>query len=412
MTSRERILSALNHKQPDRLPVDLGCHPSSGINVYAYINLRKYLGLEPRTIYMHDVVQQCVFPDDDILEMFGADAITLGRNFREDEGYWKGFSWPGGVDVKIPAFADVRYIGDDLWLYNSKGSPIGCRKSTSPYIEQTVWPRAGDMSTDFSNLEDQLHEVLWFEIGWPPFPLGFEGDDLKKRIDTAKSLRDETDKAVYTMFGGSTLDATQHVFRMDNALMHYALEPDLIRAFLENLLEIYMENLKLCLDSCGDYIDILGFSDDLGMQTGPQISPEMYRDLFKPFHIALWGFVKKYKPHIKIKLHCCGGVEPLIRDLIDAGVDAINPVQISAAGMDLAKLKREYGKDITFWGGGCDTQSVLPNASPQEVKDHVRRNIEVMFKDGGYVFQQVHNILHNIKPENIVAMYEAVREYQ
>jgi uroporphyrinogen decarboxylase len=143
------------------------------------------------------------------------------------------------------------------------------------------------------------------------------------------------------------------------------------------------------------------------MQTGPLISPRMYRQFFKPRHALMWQTAKRLA-NVKVLLHCCGGVRQLLPDLIDAGLDAINPVQISCAGMDAAGLKRDFGSEITLWGGGCDTQTILPNGTPQQVAEHVRRQIDILQPGGGFVFQQVHNIMANVPPENIVAMFAAV----
>jgi uroporphyrinogen decarboxylase len=161
----------------------------------------------------------------------------------------------------------------------------------------------------------------------------------------------------------------------------------------------------------GDCIDIIKFGDDLGMQSGPQVSPKMYREFFKPRHKLMWTRAKQLA-NVKVMLHCCGGVRELLPDLIDAGLEAINPVQISCAGMDAAGLKAEFGKDMVFWGGGCDTQAILPNASPVEVRRHVKEQVRTLSPGGGFVFQQVHNILANVPPQNVVAMFEAARQDQ
>jgi uroporphyrinogen decarboxylase len=151
--------------------------------------------------------------------------------------------------------------------------------------------------------------------------------------------------------------------------------------------------------------------DDLGMQTGPMISPQMYRELFFPRHRKLYQRIKE-KSDMKVFLHSCGEISEFIPDLIEAGVDIINPVQTNTAGMEPARLKREFGRDIVFWGGGVDTQHVLPNGSPEEVRREVRRNAEIFMKDGGFVFSQVHNILAGVPAENIVSMYDAVNRME
>jgi uroporphyrinogen decarboxylase len=163
----------------------------------------------------------------------------------------------------------------------------------------------------------------------------------------------------------------QFMYRNDQFLMLLAGEPDRAHRFLDKVVELHLANLERFLGAVGQHIDIILFGDDLGMQTGPQISPAMYRRFFKPRHKLLWNRAKQLAP-VKVMLHCCGGVRQLLPDLIEAGLDAINPVQITCRGMDAAGLKRDFGKDMVFWGGGCDTQNVLPGRSPIQVRDHVR----------------------------------------
>jgi len=179
---------------------------------------------------------------------------------------------------------------------------------------------------------------------------------------------------------------------------------------LDRLTEAHLANLERVLPVLDGLIDIIVFGDDLGMQTGPQISPKMYRELFKPRHAAMWKRAKELAD-VKVMLHCCGGVRELLDDLIDAGLDAINPVQISCKGMDPEGLKRDFGRRITFWGGGCDTHQTLAFGTPAQIKEHVRQLIQILAPGGGFVFQQVHNVLADVPPENIVAMFEAAYEF-
>jgi uroporphyrinogen decarboxylase len=190
-------------------------------------------------------------------------------------------------------------------------------------------------------------------------------------------------------------------------MMMLAAEPKKAHAFLDELMEIHLENLDGFLGAVGEFIDIILFGDDLGMQTGPMISPQMYCEFFKARHAVLWNRAKQLAD-VKVMLHCCGGVRELLAHLIEAGLDAINPVQISCRGMDAAELKAEFGKDITFWGGGCDTRDILANGTPEQVARHVREQVAILRPGGGFVFQQVHNILANVPPANIVAMFDAV----
>ncbi|MCF7855451.1 MAG: hypothetical protein K9N51_11685 [Candidatus Pacebacteria bacterium] len=170
-----------------------------------------------------------------------------------------------------------------------------------------------------------------------------------------------------------------------------------------------MANLEKWQTAVGPYIDSVLFGDDLGGQTGPLMSPDMYRKLYKPYHREMWTRVKELAPHVKIQLHSCGGIEPLLSDLADAGLDIVNPVQITCRGMDAQALKQKHGTRLTLWGGGCDTREVLPHGTPEQVRNHVREQAQILGAGGGFVFQQVHNILADVPPANIVAMFDELR---
>jgi len=175
----------------------------------------------------------------------------------------------------------------------------------------------------------------------------------------------------------------------------------------DKLVEVHLDGLDRLLPALGDNADLISLGDDLGMERGLLFSPKMYRRFFKPRHKLIIDHIKRLSPNLKVFLHSCGSIYSLLGDLVEVGVEVINPVQISAKDMEPAKLKREFGADLTFWGGGCDTQAILPRATPEQVKDHVRRNIDAFAPGGGFVFAQVHNILAEVPAANIVAMYEA-----
>jgi uroporphyrinogen decarboxylase len=287
------------------------------------------------------------------------------------------------------------------------------------YFEQLNYPFIdGD---DLAGIPRAYEESMWTAsvLAAPPGPAGAGPDGPRRLAEGARRLRASTDRAIIGLFGGNLLEAGQFLYRNDNFFMLLAGEPDRAAAFMDKLVEMHMENLRRFLGAVGDFIDIIVFGDDLGMQTGPQISPEMYRRLFKPRHKTMWEAAKKRapagrggepgRPPVRVMLHSCGGVRELLPDLIDAGMDAMNPVQITCEGMEAAGLKKDFGKDIVFWGGGCDTREVLRSGTPREVKDHVRRQVDVLARGGGFVFQQVHNILAGVPPANIVAMFDAVR---
>lgn len=406
MTSRERVLASMNHHEPDRVPVDLSGHRSSGISSIAYPELRAALGLAPRSVDVYDPIQQLAICHDDVLDSLGIDTVELGRAFCLDDKWWRDWVLPDGTPCRMPAWIDLEREGTD-WILKAPSGRATARMPLGSYVfDQVYWPFL-DGDDDLSRLEELFPEMAWSGLRAPPGP-SLSGPE--EFAATARSFRAKTDRAILGLFGGSLLETGQGFYRMDNFLMILAEDPQRAHRFLDALLEIHLRNLERFLNAVGEHIDIIGFSDDLGAQNSPQISPRMYREFFKPRHAEMWARAKKLA-NVKVMLHCCGAVRPLLPDLIDAGLDAINPVQISCRGMEAEGLKRDFGKDLTFWGGGCDTQSVLPRATPAQVREHVLRQCEVMAKDGGFVFQQVHNIMANVPAENIVAMYAAVSEY-
>lgn len=408
-TSRQRVLDALTINQPDKVPVDFGGHRSSGINAEAYRKLRQYLDLPERPIKVYDMVQQLALVDEDVLDRFGVDTIDLGRGFCLNEKDWKPWTLTDGTECLIPAYIDVRRKGENWELYH--GSPhrsIGIQKPGMHFFDQTYWPYLNGVPDDLSKLSDAIDSMLWGAIPTPP---NLAEVDDRALSQGAKALRGSTDRAMIGLFGGSLFEIPQTICRNDNFLMLIAAEPDTTNRLLDALLEIHLKNLEGYLKAAGSFIDIILFSDDLGMQSGPMISPKMYRDFLKPRHSILWKRAKELAPNIKVMLHCCGGIRPLLDDLIDAGLDAVNPVQTSCTGMEPAGLKRDFGNQLCLWGGGCDTQAILPNATPGEVRQHVLDRLEILAPGGGFVFQQVHNIMADVPPENIVAMFDAVREF-
>ncbi len=407
MTPRERVLAALNHQESDRVPVDFSGHRSSGISAIAYGKLREYLGLPPRKVRVYDPIQQMAVVDEDVLDRFGIDTIELGRGFALDDAQWEDWTLPDGTPCQIPVWVKPE-PGEGGWVLRAKnGKTIARMPAGVLYFEQCYYPFAEE--ADLDKVRDALDECMWTSIASPPGPLVAGPEGRQRLIDGAKALRRKTDRAILGLFGGNLLETGQFLFRNDNFLMLLAGDPQKAHRFLDILVEIHLQNLEAFLGAVGDSIDIIVFGDDLGMQKGPQMSPKMYREFFKPRHSILWHRAKELA-NVKVMLHCCGGVRPLLRDLIEAGLDAINPVQISCNGMEPQALKNDFGKDITFWGGGCDTQYFLPESTPQEIRNHVKEMVKIWRPDGGFVFQQVHNILANVPPENIVAMFDAIHD--
>ena len=406
LTSRERVLAALNHQEPDRIPIDLSGHRSSGIAAMAYARLRDYVGLPKRPIRVYDPVQQLAIVDEDVLQQFHVDTIELGRAFALEDKYWTEWILPDGTPCLMPTWAKPDRDHEDWVLRSKPNRRIIARMPAGVwYFEQVNFPFLE--REDLSRVEAELSECMWSAVASPPGPITAGPDGERILTEGARQLRRQTARAIIGLFGGNLLELGQWFYRNDNFLMLLAGEPERAHKFLDKLMEIHLRNLERFLRAVSEHIDIILFGDDLGMQSGPQVSPAMYREYFKPRERTMWQMVKQRAPHLKIQLHCCGGVRELLPDLIDAGLDAINPVQITCRGMDPGGLKRDFGSRLTFWGGACDTREVLINGTPALVRDHVRRQIEIWRPGGGFVFQQVHNILADVPPANVVAMYDA-----
>ncbi|MGD8499950.1 MAG: uroporphyrinogen decarboxylase family protein [Phycisphaerales bacterium] len=400
ITSRERVLAALEHRQTDRVPIDFSGHRSSGIAAIAYPKLRKYLGLPPKPIRVYDVIQQLAIVDEDVLDRFGVDTIELGRGFALDEKSWSTWTLPDGTPCLVPAWTQIER-DEGRWVIRSRSGKVFAQMPDGTlYFEQTYYPFA--QQDDLQAIAEALDESMWTSVAAPPGPI-----DSQALREGARRLRQSTDLAIIGLFGGNLFEIGQFLYRNDQFMMLLAGEPQHAHRFLDKLMEIHLANLERFLGAVGEHIDIILFGDDLGMQTGPMISPQMYCEFFKPRHKLLWTRAKELAD-VKVMLHCCGGVRELIPHLIEAGLDAINPVQISCSGMSAAELKAEFGSELTFWGGGCDTRDILPNGTPEQIAEHVKQQVKILSSDGGFVFQQVHNILANVPPENVAAMFDAV----
>jgi len=405
VTSRERVLAALNHEEPDRPPIDLSGHRSSGLAAIVYPKLREALGLPPKPVRVYDPVQQLAIVDEDVLERFHVDTVELGRGFALADEDWADWTLPDGTPCQMPVWALPERERGRWVLRSASGRVIGAMPDGALYFEQTCYPFCEGLAPNA--VVEAMDETMWCAVASPPGPLvsGPEGD--ARLAEGARKLRESTDRAIIGLFGGNLIEMGQYFWRNDVFLTLLCAEPETIHVFLDKLVAVHLVALERFLTAAGPYIDVVLFGDDLGMQFGPQISPEMYRAFFKPRHKRMWMRAKELAD-VKVMLHSCGGIRELIPDLIDAGLDAVNPVQITCRGMAAAGLKADFGTDIVFWGGGCDTQRVLPYGPPDEVRRHVTEQVSILRPGGGFVFQQVHNILANVPPQNIIAMFDAV----
>jgi uroporphyrinogen decarboxylase len=412
MNSRELILATINHQTPARVPVDLGATPSSGISLVAYQNLIKYLGKSHLKSYVYDVIQEVVQPEMELLDEFHVDVLDIGRHFNTNPSYWYELEAIEGYPALYPKWFKIqkRPDGSNLAFSPSLGEAIGIMPKGATFFDQLVFPYSDGYPDDYSNLAKDMTRAVWGGFGFTPWDWAGEKDFWKLLREKTIELKNKTDKALLLGIGCNLFEWGAFMRRLDQFLTDLLVEPDKVHAFLDALMENHLNTLAKTCEAVGDVIDVIKFGDDLGMTNGPFISNEIYREFFKHRHRTLCDYVRKHSS-MHTMLHCCGGIYELIPDLIDAGFEILNPVQINAARMEPERLKREFGKDVTFWGGGCDTSRILNLATPEEVRKHVLHNLEIFTKDGGYVFNTVHNILPDVPPENIVAMFEAVNEF-
>jgi uroporphyrinogen decarboxylase len=411
MDSRERLLTAIMHKEPDRIPIDLGATPSSGISVVAWQNLLRHLGKQHLQTWVYDVVQEVVQPDMEILNQFGVDVLDVGRNFNQVEGYWHKLELIKGYPGWYPSWFKTERQHDGSWLaFNDQNEPIGRMPLGATFFDQTVFPFLNGFPVDYTNLELAMKRTVWGGFGFTPWDWSGETDFWKMLREKTLELKVSSDKAILLGVGCNLFEWGTFLRRMDNFLMDLYLYPEEVHRLLDELMKRHMDLLIKVCESVGDLMDIVKFGDDLGTNNGPLIPVETYREFFKPRHKMMCDYVKSHSS-MHTMLHCCGGIYELIPELIDAGFEILNPVQINAVNMEPARLKNDFGKELTFWGGGADTRTILNNGTPQEVKDHVLYNLEIFSKGGGYIFNTVHNIMPDVPPQNIVAMFEAVNDF-
>ena len=382
MNSRERILTALNHKEPDRVPFDMGGTVVTGINMKAYEALRDYLGLPPIEPTIVDVVQQLAQVDDDVIDRLGVDvrnvaprsSATYRIEIKDMEGgNYTYFYDEYGIGWRMPKVGGLYY---DMFDH-----PLGGHIDESN-IDRYVLPDPKDQAR-FTGLREAAERVI-------------EGEQRALIVGNLSAGIFE----MYLWTRGFTDGYSDFVGKpaRSQKIMHRFM--DLQLAYWEKMFHVL-----------GDMIDVVQLADDFAGQNDMLISPSSYRRYLKPLHKELFDFIHS-RSSAKILLHSCGSIRKVIPDLIEIGLDIINPVQVSAAGMDSAELKREYGRDLTFWGGGVDTQRAFnENHTSEEVREDVKRRITDLMPGGGFVFATVHNILHNVPPENIMAMWETLQEY-
>ena len=377
MTGKERILKAISHSEADRVPIDLGSATASSINVKAYAALLELLGYKDEEIEFYNRLAQLAKVGKKVIRRFSIDTCCI---------------FPKSIFVEDFLQEDNGSSVIDEW-----GIKWFMPKKEGHYYDMIYNP------LENCSIED-LNKYKWVDGANPD-----RFTDIPKQIDEA--LPHQNALVLGTTVGNGIFQTGNWLEGYFDFLCDIASGSSKAELIIEKVLEIKIAYWDTVLDKWGSKLDIVFELDDLGMQSGMFISPETYKKIIKPRQKLLFDFIKSKSPHIKILFHSDGSIRSLIPHLIETGIDILNPVQFTASNMDLAELKKEFGSDITFWGGGIDTQNTLPRGTPEEVEYEIRKNLEILAPGGGYVFSAVHNIQEEVPPENIIRMFDTVLKY-
>jgi uroporphyrinogen decarboxylase len=379
MTSRERLRKALSHEAPDRVPIDLGGF-QTGIHRIAYENLLAHLGIADE-VRLLDPVQQLARPCERVLERFRVDVRYVVAHGPEGFG--------GGITRRTDGGRVWHDLEDEFGV---------------------VWSMPDDQKLYMDITRHPLEDATAADLEDYPFPDGGDPTRFTGLRDMALALRRDTPYALSTGIGGVVYETCWYTRGLERWYVDMIEDPGFCEALLDKVLAFWLDYYRAFLAEVGDLVDVVMIGDDIAGQNGPLFSPRFYRSVVKPRQKRLVSLIKSLTP-AKVWYHTCGSCREYIPDLLDVGIDVLNPVQISAARMDPAELKREWGGRLAFWGGGIDTQRVLPRADASEIREHVRRNVETFKAGGGYVFNTVHNIQADVPPEKIVALFDAAYEF-
>ncbi len=411
-TSRERILAAINHQRSDQVPVDLGATPSSGISAIAYSNLLKHLGRTELPVLVYDVVQQLAQPDRSILDQFGIDVLDIGRTFNDQPADWIPTTLANGAPAFYPKWFKPAKLADASYVtFDDDGKRILSRMPVgATFFDQTYFPYANGYPGSYEDLDAEMRRIMWARDAHSPWDHAGEHGFWQTLRENTLKLRQSTDKALLVVCGCNLFEWGTFLRRMDNFLMDLMCDPENVEKLLDQLLIRHLATLENVCNAVGDLVDIIRFGDDLGMSSGPFMDLQTYQTLFKPRHKILCDYVKTHsKMHTFI--HSCGSISLFMPDMIEAGIEIFNPVQTNAYKMDPTFLKKEFGHQCTFWGGGIETVGTLNNGTPAQVREQVLERLTILSKGGGFVFNTVHNILPDVPPQNIITMFEAVKEF-
>ena len=413
--SRENLRLTLNHQQPERMVVDFGASPVTGIHVLLVEKLRDHFGLEKKLVRINEPYQMLGEVEEDLQEAMGVDVIGVSPSsdmFGNPMKDWKEYRTPWGQLVMVPGSFTVSLDenGDTLMYPQGDASvPPSAKMPKAAYFFDAV-NRQEPLDESKLNPEDNVEE---FTV--------ISADDLEywKRVIPEAA---QTGKGVLANFGGTgigdialvpglNLKAPKGIRDVADWYMSTLMRPDYLHYIFEKQTNVALENLALVKEIAGDQVDVAYIcGTDFGTQDSSFCSIETYEELYAPYYKKINNWIHEHTTWKTFK-HSCGAVEPFMESFINSGFDIINPVQINAAGMDPVLLKQKYGDRLTFWGGGVDTQKVLPFGTPEEVKSHVLKECEILAPGGGFVFNTVHNMQANVPLENVVAMLEAIRQF-
>jgi hypothetical protein len=415
MTSKERVLASLNHRQPDGVPVDFGSTAVTGIHVNAIAGLRVHYGLEKRPVKVYEPYQMLGLIDEDLKTIMGIDVDGIPApetlfGFRNEN--WKPYRLDSGLEVLVSEhFRTTRDANGDTLIYpkgDTSAPPSGRMPKDGFFFDTIV--RQEPIDEDRLDPADNLEE----------FGPVSSGDLEYFAVEAERAAA--TGRAVMATFGGTGfgdialvpapfLKHPKGIRDIEEWYISTATRQDYVHRVFEGQTEIALANLARVKDAVGGRVDaVFVCGTDFGTQQSQFCSVETFRKLYFPYYKMVNDWVHKNTGWKTFK-HSCGAVEPLIESFIEAGFDILNPVQVTAAGMDAARLKQLYGERIVFWGGGVDTQTTFAFGTPAEVREQVLRRLEVLAPGGGFVFNAVHNIQANTPIANIVAMIEAVKEF-
>jgi len=416
MTSKERFDLTVNHREPDRVVVDFGATSVTGLHVLAIENLRKYYGLDYKPVRVVDPLQMLGEVDTELIEIIGIDTIAArGRKNSfgiTNNGPFKEYLTPWGQTVLMPeGFHTTTDEKGDVLAYpegDLSASPSARMPRNGYFFDAII--RQKPFKEEELNPNDNLEEY------------GLVGnDDMEYWRKTTLEAR-ATGKAVVASLGGTALGDIAHIpgIKLKNPggirditewYISIVMRPDYIKAIFDRQSEIAVENLSRLFPVIGDNIDVAYIcGTDFGTQDSTFCAPEQFDELWLPYYKRINGWIHEHTGWKTFK-HSCGAIEPFMSRFIEAGFDIINPIQINARGMDPVHLKKTYGKDLVFWGGGIDTQKTLPYATSEKVREEVLRLCDIFSKDGGFVFSTVHNVQANVPVENLVAVIDAIKEF-